>query len=260
MATAGIEVSAQEEANARDVLAAAHRIAAHDGLAEGTWNHFSMMLDQRRMLITPADRHWALVDAESLVAAGDESSARARGLLFLIGYRIHKPLHDVRPDATCVLHAHPPYATALSLLDEPELVPASQMSVAFHGRIAYNDRYDLIGGSEGQGERIAAALGDADVLLLRGHGVIVVGPTVAEAYLDLYTFELACRSQVLAMSTGSRLRPMGAIEVAELRSSDPEAAEEDRLEALRHFSAMRELVDGYGPAAAMGPRLPPLNL
>jgi ribulose-5-phosphate 4-epimerase/fuculose-1-phosphate aldolase len=260
MGTAGITTSGLEEGDARDVLAAAHRIAAHDGLAEGTWNHFSLMLDERRMLITPADRHWSLVDPDSLVAAGDEASARARGLLFLIGYKIHKPLHDVRPDATCVLHAHPPYATAMSLLEDAELVSASQMSIAFHGRVAYNDRYDLIGGADNQGERIARELGDKDVLLLRGHGVIVVGRTVEEAYLDLYTFELACRSQVLAMSTGGRIRPMGAIELAELTNHGPGHAQENAIEARRHFAAMRELVDGYGPAAVIAPRLPPLTV
>ena len=240
----------REEAPARDVLAAAHRIAAHDGLAEGTWNHFSFMLDSRRMLITPADRHWALIDGDSLVLSTDDDDARARGLLFLIGYRIHQPLHDVRPDARCVLHAHPPYATALSLLDEPELIVASQMSIGFAGRIAYNDRYDLIGGAEGQGERIASALGDCDVLLLRGHGVVVVGETIESAYLDLYSLELACRSQVLAMSTGRAVRPMGAIEVAELTGSGPDRAANDE-EARRHFQAMRQLVDGPGGQQAL---------
>ena len=231
------------EAHARDVLAAAHRIAAHDGLAEGTWNHFSFMLDSSRMLITPADRHWALVDGDSLVLSSGEDNARARGLQFLIGYRIHQPLHEIRPDARCVLHVHPPYATALSLLEEPELLVASQMSVAFAGRIAYNDRYDLVGGAEGQGERIAAALGDHDVLMLRGHGAVVIGDTIESAYLDLYTLELACRSQVLAMSTGRPLRPLGAIEVAELTGSGADGRPDDE-EARRHFQAMRELVDG----------------
>jgi ribulose-5-phosphate 4-epimerase/fuculose-1-phosphate aldolase len=240
----------REEAYARDVLAAAHRIAAHDGLAEGTWNHFSFMLDSNRMLITPADRHWALIDGDSLVLSTGDEDARARGLQFLIGYRIHQPLHEVRPDARCVLHAHPPYATALSLLDEPELIVASQMSVEFAGRIAYNDRYDLIGGAEGQGERIASALGDNDVLLLRGHGVVVVAETIESAYLDLYTLELACRSQVLAMSTGRAVRPMGAIEVAELTGSGPDRGEHDE-EARRHFQAMRQLVDGPGGQPAL---------
>jgi len=243
MATTDTEALRGHEGRARDVLAAAHRIAAYDGLAEGTWNHFSLMLDPSRMLITPSDHHWSLIDGDSLVLAAGEDDARARGLQFLIGYRIHQPLHDVRPDAACVLHAHPPYATALSLLDQPELIPASQMSVSFAGRTAYNDRYDLIGGADGQGDRIAGALGDKDVLLLRGHGVIVVGPTVEAAYLDLYMFELACRSQVLAMSTGATLRPMGAIEVAELTAGGPGHEQEAKEEAHRHFAAMRELVD-----------------
>jgi ribulose-5-phosphate 4-epimerase/fuculose-1-phosphate aldolase len=239
-----------QEADARDVLAAAHRIAAHDGLAEGTWNHFSFMLDSSRMLITPADRHWALIDGDSLVLSTGDDNARARGLQFLIGYRIHQPLHEIRPDARCVLHAHPPYATALSLLDEPELVVASQMSVAFAGRIAYNDRYDLVGGAEGQGERIATALGDKDVLLLRGHGAVVIGDTIESAYLDLYTLELACRSQVLAMSTGRPLRPLGAIEVAELTGSGSDRGHDDD-EARRHFAAMRELVDSPSGGRAL---------
>jgi ribulose-5-phosphate 4-epimerase/fuculose-1-phosphate aldolase len=256
MATATAESLTHGEARARDMLAAAHRIAAYDGLAEGTWNHFSLMLDPTRMLITPADRHWSLVDADSLVLAAGEDDARARGLQFLIGYRIHQPLHDIRPDAACVLHVHPPYATALSLLDEPALIPASQMSIAFAGRIAYNDRYDMIGGADRQGERIAAALGDNDVLLLRGHGVIVVGATVESAYLDLYMFELACRSQVLAMSTGGSLRPMGAIEVAELTATTPGHEHEAEEEARRHFAAMRELVDGAAGRVAAGRRGP----
>jgi len=240
MAIARVQSVDREEAHARDVLAAAHRIAAHDGLAEGTWNHVSLMLDSERMLITPADRHWALIDPDSLVLTAGDDDARERGLQFLIGYRIHRPLHEIRPAARCVLHAHPPYATALSLLDEPELIVASQMSVGFAGRIAYNDRYDLIGGAAGQGERIATALGDKDVLLLRGHGVMIVGAGVESAYLDLYTLELACRSQILAMSSGREVRPLGVIEVAELTASGPDSDDEAR----RHFAAMRMLVDG----------------
>ncbi len=117
------------------------------------------------------------------------------------------------------------------------------MSVGFAGRVAYNDRYDLVGGAEGQGQRIATALGDKDVLLLRGHGAVVIGDTIESAYLDLYTLELACRSQVLAMSTGRPLRPLGAIEVAELTGSGSDRGTDDE-QARRHFQAMRDLVDG----------------
>lgn len=226
------------EAEARDVLAAAHRIIAHDGLTEGTWNHLSYMLDERRMLITPADRHWSLIEPDSLVLAEDDSEARSRGTQFYIGYRIHYPLHMARPDAVCAVHLHTPYATAISLLEGEGLLTTSQHSVELHGRVAYNDEFDLLGGAEQQGESIAAALGEKDVLFLRGHGILTVGPTVEQAYLDAYLLEHAARTQILAMSTGKPLRVFTAEEAERLapRTSDEE-------EARRHFAAMRDLID-----------------
>lgn len=228
---------ALDEGAAREALAAAHRIAVADGLSEGTWNHFSLMLDERRMLITPTDIHWSQVSADSLVLVEDDESARARGTQFYIGYRIHAPLHQVRPDAVCALHAHPPYATALSTLEDNQVLPISQMAVAFHGRIAYNEKYDLLDGPQEQGTSIAAALGNNDVLLLRGHGVVVVGPTVERAYGELMTFELACRTQMLAMATGAPIRVFTEAEAQRLGGSPPS---ED--EAARHFEAMHEFV------------------
>jgi ribulose-5-phosphate 4-epimerase/fuculose-1-phosphate aldolase len=238
--TGGPTVTHERDREARADLAAAHQMAVHDGLAEGTWNHFSLMLDERRMLITPANRHWRLIDADALVTADldDADAARARGLQFLIGYALHAAVHRARPDAACVLHVHPPYATALSVLDDDELLVTSQASVEFHGRVAYNERYDLIGGSAGQGQRIADALGDKDVLFLRGHGVLVVGPTIHQAYQDLYLLELACRTQLLAMSTGRPLRTF------EARDADLLAHVDDGGEdARRHFDAMAELIE-----------------
>ena len=232
--------------SARHDLAAAHRMAVHDGLAEGTWNHFSLMLDERRMLITPANRHWSLIGPDDLLLVDDDlAAARAIGLQFYIGYRIHYPLHEARPDARAALHAHPPYATALSLLDDDELLPASQTSAHFHGRIAYNDAYDGFGDPERQGERIAEALGDKSVLFLRGHGVVVVGRTLHEAYQDLYLLELACRTQLLALSTGRPLRVFDAADVDGMSHGD-----DGGEDARRHFDAMAELIGAAAPEAA----------
>jgi ribulose-5-phosphate 4-epimerase/fuculose-1-phosphate aldolase len=225
------------EPSAREALAAAHRIAVVDGLSEGTWNHFSLMLDKTRMLITPTDVHWSKITPESLVLVESEEDAKARGMQFYIGYRIHAPVHDARPDAVCALHVHPPYATALSTLEDNRLLATSQMSVAFHERIAYNEKYDLLDGPEAQGAAIAAALGDRDVLMLRGHGVVVVGPTVELAYGELFTLELACRTQMLALATGRELRVFSDEEAGRLGGS-PASQEESR----RHFEAMSRLV------------------
>jgi ribulose-5-phosphate 4-epimerase/fuculose-1-phosphate aldolase len=234
------------EAEARDTLAAAHRIAVYDGLAEGTWNHISYVLDDGRMLITPAQMHWSMVDAENIVVPEDDEQARSRGLQFYIGYRIHHPLHVARPDARCAVHVHPPYATALSVIDEEQLLAMSQTSVSFYGRVAYNDKFDLLGGPSEQGERIAEALGDKSVLFLRGHGILVTAPTIEEAYLDAYRLELACRTQVLAMSTGRALRLFTDAEAQELAASGP-----DINEARRHFVAMRDVVDAQAAYQGM---------
>lgn len=224
------------EEQARADLAAAHQMAVYDDLVEGTWNHFSVMLDSERMLITPADRHWSLVSPESLVATagpGDVSDDVTEQ--FWIGYRIHEAVHRARPDAVCALHTHPPYATALSVLAEPELVASSQVSVEFAGRLAWSASYDGLAG-ERQGDVIADALGDNAAVILAGHGVVVVGSTIQQAYLDLYLLERACRTQILAMSTGRPLRQFSVDEIAHLRH------EEDPEEAARHFEAMRELL------------------
>jgi ribulose-5-phosphate 4-epimerase/fuculose-1-phosphate aldolase len=223
---------------ARDTLAAAHRIASYDGLAEGTWNHLSYMLDDERMLITPADTHWSLIEPDSLVLAEDDAAARALGLQFYIGYRIHYPVHRARPDARCAVHLHAPYATALTLLEDEAFVSASQTSVEFHGRVAYTDEFDLLGGPEEQGKRIADALGDKDILFMRGHGILTVAPTIERAYLDAYLLELACRTQILAMSTGKKLRVFTDEEAIRLRPTTV-----DNAEAERHFVAMRKRID-----------------
>lgn len=235
-------MSALSEDEARELLAAAHRIATFDGLSEGTWNHFSYMVDDEHMLITPASVHWADVGPDSLVLVdADKQAARARGLQFYIGYRIHYPLHEARPDARAILHAHPPYLTALGLLEDPTLISMSQNSSKFYGRIAVNESFDELGDPEEQGERLARAVGDKSVLFMRGHGVTVLAPTIEKAYLELYLLELAARSQILALSTGQPLRVFTEAESAERVGSGP-----GDEEASRHFRAMLEHVGPVG--------------
>jgi ribulose-5-phosphate 4-epimerase/fuculose-1-phosphate aldolase len=238
------------EREGRVELAAAHHISLLDGLTEATWNHYSLIVsdgegDAKRMLITPGDRHWSRVTASSLASVGEDAeAARAKGGVFWIGYRIHFPVHEARPDAHCMLHAHPRYTTALSLLGPGALLPVSQQSLNIYERVTYNDRYDgLEGDSEAQGHAIAEALGDKDVLVLKGHGVFVVAPTVAEAYHDLFLLEVAARTQILAMSTGAKLTPFTDDEVRKLYNPRGGIA---RSIANQQFRAMREVLDDQG--------------
>ena len=198
---------------ARVDLAAAHRLAVMDNLHEGSWNHFSVTVPgmPEEILLTPGDRHWSQVTASSLVIANAEAKKiEAQGGFLWVGYRIHYPIHVARPDAVCVLHTHSPYATALSMLEGGRLLMAEQNALNFYNKVAYNDVYEgqVGGGHTGLslGEQLAEALGDKTVLFLKNHGVLVVGPSVAAAYFDLYLLERACQFQVLAMSTGRKLQ------------------------------------------------------
>ena len=191
---------------ARQNLALAHRLAVHHGLNEGVWNHISLLApdNPEQMLISPGHTHWSQVQASSLallddtgnLVVGERPPIRA-------GWIIHKPVHRARPDAACVIHVHSPYITAMTIRKDVVFeTRSSQQSARFHGDVAYYDEYDGLLEAEAEGERMAAVLGGRRVLLLRNHGAMVVGPSVAAAYLDVYQLERACMYQLLAMTGG----------------------------------------------------------
>ncbi len=187
---------------ARCDLAAAHRLAVMDGLNEGTWNHFSLMSpsEPTHMMITPTDTHWSQVRASSLAVMGPQAEMisgpkQPNDAAWII----HYPIHRANQDAKCVLHAHPPYATALSMRKGGTLdTRCCQAAAAFHDDVAYFDVYDGILREEAEGERMAQALGNKRVLMMRNHGVVVAGKNVGHAYMSLYVLERACKFQLLA--------------------------------------------------------------
>jgi ribulose-5-phosphate 4-epimerase/fuculose-1-phosphate aldolase len=223
-------------------LAAAHRMAVLDGLNEGTWNHFTTVLPERpdHLLVTPVDRHWRRVTASSLVEIDPEGRAVRPDQRFdRSAHYIHAPIHAARPDAVCVLHAHPPYTTALSMIEGGELLFADQNAATLYDRIAYYDEYDGFVRDLDRGRRLVDALGEKRVLFLRNHGVLVVGPTVAEAYTDLYSLERACMFQAHAQAMGGRLKAIPA----EIARATAEEADYKHT----HFEAMCGLLDAEQP-------------
>lgn len=228
---------------ARIDLAAAHRLAVRDELHEGTWNHLSLVVpgEPEKILITPEVCHWSQITASSLAVVGpDEDLERMQEVNehLWVGYRIHYPLHQARLDAACVLHAHPPYATALTMVEGGVLEWAEQNSLEFYGRVAYNDRYDSgVPVGLDQGEEMAAVLGpEAILLFLKSHGVVVVGPTVGIAYTNLYLLERYCRVQYLAKTMG-KLAPI---------APERRGGGGDTFKTL-HFEAMKRVLDKEEP-------------
>ena len=121
-------------------------------------------------------------------------------------YVLHSEIYRVRPDVQSVIHTHPPYATAFGATDA-ELQLLNHDAVLFKEGLAYfDDTAELIVNPE-QGAKVASALGDRRVVLLRGHGVLFTGTSVPWATYAALTLERVLRIQSIANSFGN-LRPM----------------------------------------------------
>jgi ribulose-5-phosphate 4-epimerase/fuculose-1-phosphate aldolase len=222
----------------REDLALALRAAAHHGLAEGICNHFSVELPDAsgRFLLNPRGLHWSEVRAEDIVLVDAQGAVLAgRHAVEPTAMYIHAAVHRVAGQA-CVLHTHMPYATALTLTTDRALDPTlSQTAMRFVGRVAVDAHYNGLALDVAEGERIARAMGTADVVFLGNHGVVVCGPRIDHAYDDLYYLERACAAQVLALSTGLPLMPVAA-EIAELVARQTAG---ERLQSELFFEALR---------------------
>ena len=235
------------ERTARIDLAAAFRLAVRLDLHEGVCNHFSVMLaDGQTFLLNRDGLHWSEVSASNLLAldAGGRIIA-GEGEYEKTAFWIHSRIHLAHREAACVLHTHMPHATALTLLEDGRLEMIEQNALRFHDDIAYDDSYNGLVVGETEGDRLARVLGEKRVLFLANHGVIVVGPTVAEAFDSLYYLERACRLQVLARMMGGKRRAVRR-EVVErtyglMRADAPQYAS-------AHFSALKRILDHEEPA------------
>jgi ribulose-5-phosphate 4-epimerase/fuculose-1-phosphate aldolase len=159
-------------------------------------------------------------------------------------FHIHAEMHKRLPRAKVAFHTHMPNATALSMTEGEPLIWAGQTALKFYGRTAVDREYNGLALDGTEGARIAAAVGDADVVFMKHHGVMVLAPTIAEAWDDLYYLERAAEVQVLAMSTGRKVLPVDAgiaeATYRQMREGDPESA---RL----HLAAVRRQLDAEEP-------------
>ena len=136
-----------------------------------------------------------------------------------------------------------PYATTLTTLQDGRLEWASQTSLKFYNRVAYDDAYNGLALEEAEGDRMCQELKDAEVLFLGNHGVIVTGKTIAEAFDDLYYLERACQLQVMAMQTGRSLR----VVPQEIAAMTGRQMAGESQQALLHFEALKRMLDRDEP-------------
>src|ERR1700736_6211428 len=196
------------ERRARIDLAACHRLAARFGFNEGIDNHLTMLVPghSERFYLAPFGLLWSEVKASELLELDFTGTVvSGSGLVEDTALYIHLSVHRLMPQARCVLHTHMPHATALSMLEDPRLDMAAQNALGFHDDIAYVD-YQGLALDYSEGERLARALDGKPIALLRNHGVLVTAPSAAQAFERLDFLERACQAQLLALSSGHKLR------------------------------------------------------
>src|ERR1700744_6415537 len=238
---APLDDAAIEEA--RVELAACFRMAAQLGLNEGICNHLSAVVPghDELFLVNPYGYHWSEITASSLLICDQAGHVLAgAGKPEATAFYIHGRLHKMNPRARAAFHTHMPYATALAMLEGDPLVWAGQTALKFYGRVAVDEQYGGLALDAAEGDRIAAAMGDADIVFLKNHGVMVIGRSIADAWDDLYYLERACEVQLRAMSSGRPLLTVpdeiARITAAQMRAGDAESARLHRASVKRRLT------------------------
>lgn len=195
----------QTEATLRRDLAAAYRLVAHFGMDDGIYTHISARLpgDGNRFLLNPFGLRFDEVTASNLVTVDRDGSVvddpHGAGVN-AAGFTIHSAVHMARHDALCVLHTHTVAGVAISSVEEG-LLPLNQWSAQFHGQVAFHD-YEGIALDLDERERLIADLGGLNVMILRNHGMLTCGRSIAEAVKLALNLERSCKAQVAALSMG----------------------------------------------------------
>ncbi|HDS1794384.1 class II aldolase/adducin family protein [Pseudomonas putida] len=193
----------------RQELAACYRLIAHFRMSDLIFTHISLRLPgpEHHFLINPYGLLFDEITASSLVKIDlqgrpvDPSPHPVNPA----GFVIHSAIHAAREDAHCVLHTHTRAGCAVAAL-ECGLLPVNQMSMEFYGRVAYH-AYEGIALDMDEQQRLVADLGDKPVMILRNHGLLATGGSVAEAFLRMYYLEKACEIQLAAQSAGQVILP-----------------------------------------------------
>jgi ribulose-5-phosphate 4-epimerase/fuculose-1-phosphate aldolase len=197
----------EEEWKLRVDLAACYRLVALYGWDDLIFTHISARLPggDHHFLINPYGMTFDEVSASSLVKIDLEGRKLMESPYEInpAGFVIHSAIHAARDDAKCVLHTHSVNGVAVSATKQGVL-PISQQSIFALASLAYHD-YEGVALNEGEKPRLVRDLGDKAFLMLRNHGLLTVGPTIADAFLLMYLFEAACTIQLRAQSTQAEL-------------------------------------------------------
>jgi len=191
-------------------LAACYRLVARYGWEDLVFTHITARVPdvEDQFLINPYGMFFDEITASSLVKIDLEGN-KVEDSPFPVnpaGFVIHSAIHAARHDARCVLHTHTLNGVAVST-QRAGLLPISQHSLSVLATLGYHD-FEGPALHDDEKPRLVADLGDKTSLILRNHGLLTVGETVAEAFVAMYYLETSCAIQVRAQAGGGELIPV----------------------------------------------------
>lgn len=197
------------EWQARCELAALYRMVAHFRMTDLIDTHITLRIPgpEHHFLINQYGVIFDRMRASDLVRIDQHGNvvdqANGERRVNAAGFVIHSAIHMARPDMHCVIHTHTAAGIAVSA-QEHGLLPISQHALKFYGKLAYH-QYEGIALSLDERERLIADLGTHKAMILRNHGLLAGGASVAEAFHEIHFLERACQAQVQALAGGSKL-------------------------------------------------------
>ena len=196
-----------EEWQLRMDLAACYRLVALHGWSDLVFTHISERVPgpEHHFLINPYGLMFDEITASSLIKVDQDCNKLITSPYPVnpAGFVIHSAVHAARPDIQCVLHTHTRAGIAVSA-QKNGVLPISQQSTFVLASLAYHD-YEGVAFRDEEKPRLQADMGEANFLMLRNHGLLTVGKTIADAFLSMYTFENACQIQIAAQAGGGEL-------------------------------------------------------
>lgn len=210
----------EAEWSARVELAAFYRAVHRYGMVDLIYNHITLKVPdaEGQFLVNPYGLSYDEIDASSLMKIDHDGQILLQpdhgfGINYT-GFVIHGAIHAARPDIHCIAHTHTRAGIAVSAM-ACGVLPLSQSAMRFHGNIGYH-AFEGFAVDRSEEERLVADLGEHDNLMLRNHGLLSCGRTVAQTFVHLHQLEMVCRAQVDVLASGAAVTP---VDQAAIRAS-----------------------------------------
>ena len=228
------------EWRARVELAATFRIANRPGWNEGIANHFSVQVGPDRYLLNPYELHFREITASNLLLVnGKGEIISGEGQVRTVAFYLHPRLHTLLPSATTIIHAHPPYATAIACVKGGRMDNSHAIAMGLAKQVHYED--EMTGPvDEDAIQKLAKEVGTKCVIMHAMHGLTTVGPTVADAFDHFYFFERWAMYTVLARQMG---QPVHSLDPKILKDSPGRDKGLTPPAAQAHLNAWMRVLD-----------------